>query len=187
MPPEVSIPDKRAVKWHAPALLAILAAAVMTFGGCGYGVAGRVNSLPPNIQTIAVPAFVNRTSNYRIEQRLTEAVVHEFLARSQYRVVPRPEDADAVLHGEVTSIEAAGLVFDATTGRATTVLVTVSMKASLQDHGGKVLFSNDKFVFREPYEVSTDLTVFFQQEGPALDRMSRDFAQRLVADILENF
>ena len=160
---------------------------VLCLGGCGYHVAGGKNSLPPNIQTIAVPAFVNRTSNYRIEQRLTEAVVHELLARTKYRVVPRPEDADAVFHGEVTSIESSALVFDSSTGRATTVLVTVNMKASLQDRAGNVLFSNDKFVFREPYEVSTDLTVFFQQEGPALDRMSRDFAQRLVSDVLENF
>jgi hypothetical protein len=50
-----------------------------------------------------------------------------------------------------------------------------------------VLYQNDNYVFRQPYEISTDVTSFFQEEGPALDRMSQDFASRLVADILENF
>lgn len=169
-------------------LLTVFAAGALTLGGCGYRVAGRTNALPPTVQTIAVQAFKNDTSNYRIEQRLAEAVVHELLARTQYRVVAKPEDADAVLRGEVTTIESSALVFDSTTGRATTVLVTLNMKASLQERAsGNVLYSNDHFVFREPYEVSTDVTVFFQQEGPALDRMSRDFAARLVSDMLEKF
>jgi outer membrane lipopolysaccharide assembly protein LptE/RlpB len=175
--------DRGATFW-----LAALAVVLVELAGCGYRVAGRTNSLPPTIQTIAVQAFKNDTSNYRIEQRLDEAVVHELLARTKYRVVAKPDDADAVLTGEVTSIEASALVFDSTTGRATTVLVTVNMKASLKDRAsGNVLYNNDKFVFREPYEVSTDVTAFFQQEGPALDRMSRDFAARLVSDILEKF
>jgi hypothetical protein len=173
---------------YAATLLTVLLVCVIELAGCGYGVAGHADALPPTVQTIAVVAFKNDTSNYRIEQRLTESVVHELLARAKYRVVSKPEDADAVLTGEVTHIESSALVFDSTTGRATTILVTVNIKANLKDRAsGNVLYNNDHFVFREPYEVSTDVTVFFQQEGPALDRMSRDFAERLVADMLEKF
>jgi hypothetical protein len=140
------------------------------------------------VQTIAIEVFANHTANYRIEQRLTEAVVHEFLARTKYRIVTNPEAADAVLTGDVTKIESSALVFDSSTGRATTVLVTVNMKATLKDRAtGNTLYDNDNFVFREPYEVSTDVGVFFQQEGPSLDRMSRDFASQLVSTILEKF
>src|SRR4051812_31328039 len=67
--------------------------------GCGYRVAGRANTLPPNIKTIAVTAFENRTSTYRIEQRLTDAVVHEFLVDTRYRVASNAADGDAVLRG----------------------------------------------------------------------------------------
>jgi len=63
----------------------------------------------------------------------------------------------------------------------------VSLRMALQDRAGKVLFSNNNFVFREPYEISVDIPSFFQEEGPALDRMSRDFAAQVVSDILENF
>ena len=166
-------------------LFAILACGVV--GGCGYRVVGRTNTLPPDAHTIAIPAFVNRTTTYRIEQVLTESVAHEFIARTKYRVVPEENGADLVLHGEVTSLAAGAVLFDPTTGVATTVLVTAVMKATLQDRNGKTLYQNNNFVFREPYQISEDPKSFFQEEGPALERMSRDLAERIASDIIENF
>jgi outer membrane lipopolysaccharide assembly protein LptE/RlpB len=160
----------------------------MLLCGCGYHVAGRASQLPPGVQTIAVPAFTNRTLNYRIEQRFTSAVVRELLARTKYRVIANPTSADAVLHGEITGIEASTVVFDSATGRATTLLVTVHMRTSLEERAtNKVLYNNDSFLFRQTYEISSDVRSFFQEEGPALERMSRDFASTLVSDIVENF
>lgn len=156
--------------------------------GCGYQVVGRTSRLPANAKTIAVPALENRTTRYRLEQRLTEALVHELLARTQYRVVSDPASADAVLRGEVTSIDSSAVVFDTATGRATTVLVTVRVKVRLEDRATKsLLYQNDNFLFREPYEVSTDVASFFEEQDPALDRLARDFAAKLVAALLENF
>jgi len=165
----------------------ILAAVLAVSGGCGYHVVGRTNTLPSGAHTIAVPAFVNRTTIYRVEQILTQAVVREFITRTSYRVVPEPDGADLLLHGEVTNIASGAVLFDPTTGRATTVLVTVNVRIALQDHAGKIFYQNNNFVFREPYEISVDIPSFFQEEGPALDRMSRDFAAQLVSDVLENF
>ena len=78
--------------------------------GCGYHVAGRSNALPKSIRVIAVPALENKTASYRIEQKLTTATVHEFLAKTSYRVVPDPANGDAVLRGKVLSVEAVPLV-----------------------------------------------------------------------------
>jgi hypothetical protein len=168
------------------ALLALMLASPQ--GGCGYRVAGRANASPATMQTIAVPAFENRTSTYRIEQRLTSAVVHELLVNTRNRVVSNPDDADAILRGVVLRIGGGAVVFDQATGRATTILVTVTMQARLEDRAsGGVLYRNDNFVFREPYEISTDLPSFFEESGPAMDRVSRDFARRLVAEMRESF
>ena len=164
-----------------------LLAGALAACGCGYRVVGRANTLPEGAHTIAIPAFTNRTTTYRIEQILTEAVVHEFIARTKYRVVPEPDDADLSLQGEVTGLSSGAVLYDPTTGRATTVLVTVSLRAALRDSAGKILYQNNNFVFRQPYEISIDIPSFFQEEGPALDRMSRDFAAQLVSDIVENF
>jgi len=101
--------------------------------GCGYHVAGRSNSLPKSIHVIAVPALENKTTSYRIEQRLTTATVHEFLAKTSYRVVPDPANADAVLRGKVLSLEAVPLLFDTATGRATTMLITMRCEITFEE------------------------------------------------------
>lgn len=155
---------------------------------CGYRVSGRATRLPSNWQTIAVPAFVNHTSRYRIEQRLTEAVIHEFLARTKYRVVQSEASADGILHGEVLSIETSPILFDARSGRVTTMLVTVHARFRLTDRAsGRPAYHADDWIFRDEYQISSDVKTFFEEQDPALERMSRDFAQKLVADIVENF
>ncbi len=144
--------------------------------------------MPSGWTTIAVPALENQTLRYHIEQRLTEAVVREFLARAKYRVVADPAGADAVLRGEVTSVENSAVLFDTATGRATTVLVTVRLKVRLEEtESGNVVWRNDNFLFREEYEVSTDVASFFDEQNPALERVARDFAATLVSAVLENF
>jgi hypothetical protein len=165
-----------------------LAAIMVTVGGCGYHIAGRTDSLPSGIHVIAVPALVNATTSYRIEQKLTSATVHEFLAKTPYKVVSNPADGDAVLHGKVVSLEALPLLFDTVSGRATTMLVSVKCEVTLtQTSNQKVLYHTDNFVFRSEYEISTDVTSFFGEQDPALDRLAKDFAQRLVAAVTENY
>lgn len=164
--------------------------------GCGYHVAGRTNSLPQSIQVIAVTALENKTTSYRIEQKLTSATVHEFLARTQFKIVSNAADGDAVLRGKVVSLEAVPLLLDTQTqsqpqtqtGRATTMLVTVKCEVSLTESGtDKVLYHNENFVFRNEYEVSTDVHSFFEEQDPALDRLAQDFARKLVAAVIENY
>jgi outer membrane lipopolysaccharide assembly protein LptE/RlpB len=166
------------------------------FGGCGYHLVGRNDALPKSIHVIAVPALENRTSSYRIEQRLTAATIHEFLSRTSYKIVSVPDGSDAVLAGKVLSVEAVPLVFVTTpatatqpsTTRATTMLVTMKCEVTLTEAGTeKVLYHNDNFLFRNEYEISTDVKSFFEEQDPALDRMARDFAKRLVAAVTENF
>jgi Lipopolysaccharide-assembly len=160
----------------------------LTCGGCGYHVAGRSANLPSGWKTIAIPAFKNDTTRYRVEQRFTQAVIREFLTRTKYRIVQDPASADAVLTGEVLSIETNPLLFEATTGEVTTMLVTVHTKVQLVDNRTeKPVYKNDDMVFRDEYQIQTDVTVFFEEQDPALDRMSHDFASHLVADVLEGF
>ena len=157
-------------------------------GGCGYHVAGHAAQLPSDWKTIAIPAFTNDTTRYRIEQRFTQAVIREFITRTQYRVVQDTQSADAVLHGEVISIETNPILFQATTGEVTTMLVTVHAKVQLVDNRTqRPVYKNDDMLFRNEYQISTDVNSFFEEQDPALERMSRDLASHLVADVLENF
>jgi outer membrane lipopolysaccharide assembly protein LptE/RlpB len=160
----------------------------LALGGCGYHVAGSSQALPRTIHVIAVPALENKTTSYRIEQKLTSATVHEFLAKTPYKVVSNPEAGDAVLRGKVVSLEAVPLLFDTKTGRATTMLVTMRCEVTLTETATqKVLYRADDFLFRSEYEISTDVATFFEEQDPALDRLALDFATRLVAAVTENY
>jgi hypothetical protein len=160
----------------------------LTSPGCGYHTAGSAVELPQNVHTIAIPGFVSHSQTFRIEQLLTDAVVREFNARTQYHVLHGSNaDADAVLKATVLSATATPLAYDSTTGRAVSALVTVSVQVTLTDGHGKVLFENPSYLFHDQYELSRDLPSFFQEDSPAIDRLSRDFAHTLVANILEAY
>jgi outer membrane lipopolysaccharide assembly protein LptE/RlpB len=171
-------------------LWAVLLAACLCLAaaGCGYHTAGHAVQLPENVRTVAIPGFVNQTQTYRIEQLLTAAVVREFTSRTQYHVLnATSDDADATLRGTVLGASLTPLTYDSQTGRAASVLVTVSVKVALTDRAGKTLFQNPSYVFREQYEVSRELSSFFEEDSPAMGRLSRDFARTLVSDVLEGF
>jgi outer membrane lipopolysaccharide assembly protein LptE/RlpB len=163
--------------------------------GCGYHTAGHYNTLPKSIHVIAVPAMENKTTTYRVEQKLTEATIHELLAKTNYRVVPDANGGDAVLTGKVLTMEVVPLLFQTPTAtnpttQATAMLITMKCEVTLTERAtDKVLYHNDNFVFRNEYELSTNATPnsFFQEGDPALDRMARDFASRLVTAVTENF
>jgi outer membrane lipopolysaccharide assembly protein LptE/RlpB len=175
-----------ALRW--PIATALIAAALCLLGGCGYHVAGGASTLPEGWREIAVPAFKSDTTQYRIEQVFTRAVIREFISRTKYRIVQNEQQADGVLHGEILSIETTPILFDATTGEVRTMLVTVHVRVELDDaKTHKPVFENKDMVFRQEYQISSDVQSFFQEESPALERMSRDFAQELVSNVLERF
>src|ERR1700722_2488427 len=81
---------------------------------CGYHEVGHANALPPTIHTIAIPAFASHSQTFRIEQLLTDAVIREFDARTQFKVIhDTRQDADAALKGTGLSATAAPLAYDA--------------------------------------------------------------------------
>ena len=171
------------------ALGAVLALVVLALlAGCGYHTAGHAVTLPQNVKVLAVPAFENRSQTFRIEQALTQAVVREFITRTHYQIVNQATDtADATLRGTVLTTSASPLTYDSKTGRAESVLVVVSAKVSLTDRDGKILYQNPSYVFREQYQVSQELSSFFEEDSPALGRLSRDFAKTLVSNVLEGY
>ena len=60
---------------------------------------GRGDLLPKTIKTIAIPAFDNLTSRYKLARLLPTDVGREMLSRTRYTIVSDPNQADAVLAG----------------------------------------------------------------------------------------
>jgi hypothetical protein len=173
----------RAVWRFLPVLLAAL------FGnGCGYRVSGGADLLPRTIQTIAVPAFGNLTTRYRLTEQLPSAITREFITRTRYAVVADPGKADAVLTGTVISYTSYPTTYDPITGRASAVQLSVLLDISLRDQAtGKVLFTRERMEQRERYEISIDPASYLDESDAALARLSRDVARTVVSAVLEGF
>jgi hypothetical protein len=166
----------------------LLAAALL--GGCGYHVSGTGDLLPKTIHTIAIPAFGNATVRYKLTDTLPEALTREFIARTRYKIVSDPAQADAVVQGAVINFVAYPTTFDQTTGRASGLQANVRMTVSLVERStGKVLFTRPTFEWKQQYEINTTTyyQAYFDESETALARLSKDVARDLVSAILENF
>jgi hypothetical protein len=165
-----------------------LLAALVLAASCGYHVAGKADLLPRRIHTIAIPAFGNVTNNYRLSERVTNAMTREFITRTRYRIIADPDQADAILSGAVINQFSYSTVLDPATGRAAGAEVIVVLQVTLTDRSnGAVLFTRPNFEFRERYEISVDAKTYFEESDAAIDRLSRDVARSVVSAVLEGF
>jgi len=165
---------------------------MVSLSACGYHVAGQADTLPKSINVIAVPAFGNITVRYKLTDSLPNAIAHEFIARSRYKVVSDPGAADAVLKGSVVYYNAFPTVFDQATGRASGLQVNVRLQITLTERAtGKVLFSRPSYEYHQRYEISVAganaAQQYFEESATALNRLSGDVARDIVSAILENF
>jgi hypothetical protein len=166
--------------------VAILAA--LACASCGYHVSGHSNILPKTATTICIPAFSNATVQYHLTDRLAEAIAREFIARTKYHVVSDPNTADLVLRGSVLNYIAGVTVIDPVTGRGTAADLHVYLKIELVERAtGKVLYSRPSMDARERFEVSENEQQYFDESGPAMDRVAKFVAEQVVSGILTSF
>ena len=164
-----------------------LAALALLLAGCGYHVAGKSDLLPKTVTTIAVPAFANPTTRYKLTDWLPDAIAKEFLARSNYRITDASR-ADAVLGGSVLTYNSGAVLFDPKTSLATSVEIRVALQVTLTERTtGKVLFTRPRIEVVDNYEIPVQEGQYFDESDAALERVSKRVAQQIVSDILNNF
>ncbi|MEP7339204.1 MAG: LptE family protein [Acidobacteriota bacterium] len=168
-------------------LLGILTLLMCGFTEC-YKPAGRGDGLPKHIKTLAIPPFQNPSLRFKVEQRFTAAMVDEVLRRARsLHVTSTTEGADAVMLGTIKAFTYRPVLLD-DRGRARLFEVAITVGLTVRDQTkNKILFDNQSFVFRGEYEISGDPKTFFSEEGPAVDRIARDFAKSVMTTILEGF
>ena len=157
--------------------------------GCGYHAVGAATHLPADVHTVAVQFLENKTQRYHVEVAMTQAVTAELNTRTRYRIVSAKEapDADAILHGVILTETVAPYTYNSTTGQTSTYLVTLTANVTLADRDNRVLYRHNAYQFHQQYEATSDPASFIQEDTPAEKRLSHDFAQALVSDLLESF
>src|SRR5450759_4997648 len=154
--------------------------------GCGYHVSGHGDMLPKTVQTIAIPAFGNLTSRYKLARTLPTDIGRELLSRTRYKIVADPSQADAMLTGTLHNFAAYPTI--SANGRSTTVEAVVTPNLTPTTRAtGAVLFTRAGAEFRERYEISIDPKAYFDESGTAMERLSKSVATSVVSAILEKF
>ena len=145
------------------------------------------SGLPGNIKRVAVPAFQFevRGARYRVESRFTEAVSREIIRRGRgLKVQGTRDNADAVVEGTIRDFNFSGVLLDRE-GRARVYEVTITAAVTVRDlKANQILNDNQNFIFRDSFEFSSDPRSFFNEEDPAVERMSRAFAESVVSTIV---
>ncbi len=169
-----------------------VAAVLLLLGaGCGYRLAGRATDasfLPPDVTRIGIPTFENQTDQADIDQRVTEALIDEFVSRGRrLEAYPKRDGVDAVLEGVITAYRESPVAFTEG-GRYSRVEVTVTARIRLvKASPERVLWSQNHFVFREQYDVPETAADEFAREVVAIDDIADGFARTVVTSILEGF
>lgn len=170
-----------------------LLVASLTLGACGYALVGRASNIPDDVRQVYLEPLINQTNRSQVEQFLGRAIAGEMVTRQRFAVVTGAIDADAVLSGTVNAFAVTPVTFDPD-GRATEYEIVITARMAFTRRDGDddpendvVIWSNDRYVFRESYEVDVTPEGYFDQEDEALEEAAERFAETMVSDLLEGF
>lgn len=157
--------------------------------GCGYHLVGTSSFLPDDLQTMYIGTFENKTRWADMDQRLSEAVVQEWVRRRRFQIVEQREGADLHLRGIISALNVSPVTFDER-GRATEYQMTLTAQVQLADIRGeepKNLWQDRAFSRRTSYQVDVSAVDYFDRQIEAMDEVSQEFARALVTAVLEGF
>lgn len=154
--------------------------------GCGYGFRGATNNLPPDIQGVYIPVFINEALEAGTEVVFTNALIYEFTRSRTLKVVPESQ-AQAVISGKIKRIIIDPVIYANLTQaveRRVTVVLEVSCRRS---DNQKVLWQNLSLSRYEIFRVTTDPTQTDLNKTQAIQKIAQDLSERIHNGILENF
>jgi hypothetical protein len=170
--------------------IAFLLGITLACSSCGYRIRSSVGTLPSGAHSVGIPTFQNLTTQYKIEQLISSAVLKEFSLRTRASVDSSSSGVDLVLLGEIRNISSFPVTFGTQTSGSQTFgsayLVTLHLSAKLvRVRDSSIVWQNEDFVFRERYILNSNVQDFFSEENPALERLARSFAASLASSILD--
>lgn len=168
-------------------IVIIAGLAALVSSGCGYRLAGGSSYLPPEIKTVAVPTFRNRTFEPTIEAVLVREVKREFLTQGRLEVLENPDSADLVVNGVVTNYGVRPLSYD----QASVVIeyrLGVTVEVTLTKKGRAAPIWKDQVMeTTADYFVTGDTAATRVARDTAATEAARRLSEAIVGRVLEGY
>lgn len=169
------------------ALGAALVVAALAAQGCGYALVGRASNIPEDVRQVFLKPLENATPRVQVDQILSRALADELVTRQRFAVLSSAEGADAEIAGAVQGFVVNPVTFDAD-GRATEYEISITVKMVFRRLAPEsVLWQNDRYVFRDSYQLEASELGYQDRETPALEATAKKFAETVITDLLEGF
>lgn len=159
---------------------------LLVASGCGYGLRGSVNNLPPDIKAVYIPVFDNVTAEPGVEVVFTNALIYQFTRSKMLQVVP-VSNAQATIHGKIKRVYADPVVYGSQI-QALNRKVTVELEVSCRRlDNQKILWQNQGLSRFEVFTVSTDPSQTERNKLEAINKIAQFLSEQIHNGILENF
>jgi len=153
--------------------------------GCGYQMVGKETHVPPGINSIAIPTFVNQTFEPGIEVPFTQGFLREFIQDRRVKVVGRDE-ADSVLEGIIKSFQLSSVSYDQS-GIALEYQTTVVIDLTLKKKTGEIIWVEKNLSDSRFYRTSRNILVSESNKAAAIQSLARFMAERIRNRFFYNF
>lgn len=162
-------------------------ALLLLITGCGYRFTPAGEHIGTRIQKVFVDNFSNRTSEAYVENYLRQAFIDEFIKGRRFKLVGKPEMADAVLKGSIKSLTISHLSYDIN-NIAMEERVTMIMEIIFEEQDThKIIWSNKDISGMEDYRITTDQLTSESRRKDALIKLSNDTAEKVYRLIMSDF
>ncbi|MFC1569674.1 LPS assembly lipoprotein LptE [bacterium] len=136
------------------------------------------STLPAHIKTVGIPLFEDRTAEFGIDQQITDLIIDAIRDDNTLKIAD-PGNADALLHGVITSIREPVGQYDANE-TASDFRVSLSIKASFEDmHQREVRWEGNFSDFGTYDNIETTREDAIKE---AVDKIAEDIINKTVSD-----
>jgi len=153
--------------------------------GCGYQMVGKETHIPPGLNSIAIPTFVNKTMEPGIEVPFTQALLREFILDRRVKVTDR-KDAETILEGVINSFNLFSVAYDRS-GYALEYQVIVVADITLKRNTGETLWVEKHMSETRWFRVSQSILMTEDNKVAAIREAGEFMAQRIRNRFFYNF
>ena len=153
--------------------------------GCGYQSVGKATYIPPGLNSVAIPTFVNQTFEPGIEVPLTQGFLREFIQDRRVKVLNRSE-ADSILEGVIKDFQIYSVAYDRS-GLALEYQTTVVIDLTLKKRTGEILWRENDVSESRWFRTSFSVLVSESNRAAAIQEIGRFIAERMRNRFFYNF